>query len=217
MRPRVALLLVLSIGCSSSGDDAPAPTAAKPAATEKKRSNVTRFVSPVPYGKHVACADLIDGTRFATYLGDAIGEVKDRSKSNGEATSVCAIMRGGTPPKSDAQLRAYKKNAMKLGVLPGDEVCTVTAFCSYPTDPEAFKAKCEAQGQREDTSIGQLACVRESQRADAYAYTYRTIDAETQCLFEVMGGPSVTDEALVQSCTRAALETIGPENLKKTY
>jgi hypothetical protein len=209
-RPPLALLATLLAACASK--DEPAPATEKPAET-KPRSNVKKFEPPVPYGKHIACASLVDGAKFATYIGDAVGEVKDRSSSKGEAPSVCAFMRAGTPPSNDAQLRAFKKNAMKLGVLPGDEFCTVTAFCSYPVDPEAFKKKCQDEGHREDMSVGQFACVKESQRAEAYAYTYRAIDADTQCIFEVMGGPSVTDETLVQNCTRAALETITGDRL----
>jgi hypothetical protein len=223
LAPAPALVVaVLVFACST---DKPTPTAAegdskavegadKP---KKKRSNVKHFVSPVPYGKQVACADLVDGAKFATFIGDEVGEVKDKNKNNAEATAVCGFIRAGAPPTTDAQLRAFKKNGMKLGVLPGDELCTVTAYCSYPADLDEFKKKCQADGHREDSSLGTFACVKEFQRAEAFAYTYRVIDAETQCIYEVMGGPSVTDEALVQSCTRAALETIGPENIKKFY
>lgn len=215
-----ALLLVLA-ACSGEKADAPAgdgkPTEGAEAegGKKKKKSNVKKFTSPVPYGKHVSCANLVDGAKFATYINGEIGEVKDKSDSNAEATSVCAFMRGGEPPSNDAQLRQAQN--MKLGVLPGDEYCTLTAFCSYPAEPEEFKKKCQEDGHREDNSLGQFACVREYQRATEYAYTYRVIDAETQCIFEVMGGPSVTDEALVQGCTKAALETIGPENIKTFY
>jgi hypothetical protein len=214
-RARLLALFILA-ACSGEKDAAPAP-APTAAPTAKARSNVKKFESPVPYGKHVACADLVDGARFGTQIGDQIGEVKDKSNSNSSATSVCSFIRAGAPPTSDAQLKAYKKNAMKLGTLPGDEYCTLTAFCSYPADLEEFKKKCETEGGREDTSLGQFACVKEYQRASDYAYTYRAIDPETQCIFEVMGGPSVTDEALVQNCTRAALETITPDNIKKFY
>jgi hypothetical protein len=209
-----ALLFVLASGCAGEKQEEPAAEA--PPAEKKKRSNVKKFEAPVPYGKQVACADLVgDGARFAEYIGDAIGEIKDKNSTNKEATSVCAFMRAGTPPSNDAQLKAFQKSGMKLGVLPGDEFCTVTAYCSYPAELEQFKKKCQDDGHREDNSLGQFACVREYQRAAEYAYTYRAIDAETQCIVEVMGGPSVTDESLVQNCTRAALETIVPESIAK--
>jgi hypothetical protein len=210
----IAIALTLSTAACGKDDAKSDQPAAKPEA-KKKHSNVIKFESPVPYGKHVACPDLVDGAKFATYIGDEVGEVKDRSSSNAEATSVCSFMRAGTPPSSNDQLRSAQKNALRLGVLPGDEFCTVTAFCSYPANPEEFKKKCDGEGKRENHDLGQFACVQEFQRASEYAYTYRVIDPETKCIFEVMGGPSVTDESLVQNCTRAALETIGPENIKK--
>jgi hypothetical protein len=210
------LLLALVTACSGDKDPAATPAKAAEPTKEKKRSNVKSFVSPVPYGKQVACTDLVDGGKFATFLGVEVGEVKDRSSSNGEATAVCALFLAGTPPSAKQQERAFQKT-MKLGVLPGDELCTVTAFCSYPAVLEDFKKKCEADGNEESQALGQFACVRKTQRGEEYAYTYRTIDNETQCIFEVMGGPSVTEEVMVQSCARAALDTITPENIKNFH
>lgn len=212
---RTALLSSLAlVACAGDKEPAPAAQPAAAAETPKKKSNVKTFTSPVPLGKQVACADLVDGAAFATYLGGEIKEVVDRNKSNREATAACAFIKGGTPPSTRQQERQFSKD-MKLGVLPGDEICTVTALCSYPVDLEDFKKKCEAQGNQESQALGQFACVRQTQRADQYAYTYRMIDAETQCIFEVMGGPSVTDETIVQLCSKAALETITPEAIKK--
>jgi hypothetical protein len=210
----LALALPLALACASS-EPADQTAPAEKAAEKKPRASVKKFEAPVPYGKQIACADLLDPARMGEAIGDAIGEVKDRSSSNREATAACAFMRAGTAPTNNAQLKAFNKNSMRLGVLPGDEYCTVTAFCAYPAEPQGFKKKCKDEGHREDESIGQFACVKEFQRANEYAYTYRTIDADTQCILEVMGGPSVTDEALVQNCTRSALEQIGPEQIKK--
>jgi hypothetical protein len=205
------LLLALTFAC---GKDEPPSAAAPPPAEKKPRTNVKTFEAPVPYGQQIPCAQLVKAADFVSYLGEGteIGEVKDRSSSNKEATSVCAFLRGGTPVASTTQARQVKKNGI-LGVLPGDEYCTVTAMCSYPAELEDLKKTCRAQGLREDDSLGQWACVRETQRATEFAYTYKVIDPDTHCIFEVMGGPSVTNEALVQGCTRAALETIGPEDL----
>jgi hypothetical protein len=217
----LAPALVVVLAACAGDKDAPAaakagePAAGAAAEAPKPKSNVKKFTSTVPYGKHVACADLVDGAKFGETIGDVVGEVKDKSTTNLDATSVCVFIRGGERPSDAEQQRAFKKNGMKLGVLPGDELCTLTTYCSYPANLEEFKQKCEDQGHREDNTLGLFSCVREYQRADKYAYTYRTIDPETQCTFEVMGGPSVTDEALVQRCMRAALETIGSEHLKK--
>jgi hypothetical protein len=136
-------------------------------------------------------------------------------------------MRAGEPPKDDAQLAQMKKENQKLGVLPGDEYCTIKLFCSYATDDADFVDNCEKSAKKEaatgsrtvyegNTDLGQFACVRKTDRPPSdYAYTYRTIDKDTRCIFEVLGGPSVVQEELVQNCTKAAIQTIGPDDLKK--
>jgi hypothetical protein len=188
--------------------DSPAP-GATPAG-----SNIQRIEIAVPYGKQVACTGAIDAALFSKYIGDEIGEVKDRAKSNSESSLSCALMRAGKPPTTDAQLRKFQREGMKLGVLPGDEYCTVTAYCSLATDVERLKKKCDEDKDLGNEAVGQFACVHTSQRGTKEAYTYRVIDPDTKCMLEVMGGPSVTDEPLVQNCTRAALEDIALADLK---
>jgi len=123
-------------------------------------------------------------------------------------------MRAGEPPRTDAQLRKFQREGMKLGVLPGDEYCTVTAYCSMATDVDRLKKKCEAEKDLGNDAVGEFACVHTTQRGTKEAYTYRVIDPDTKCMLEVMGGPSVTDEPLVQNCTRAALDDITLAELK---
>jgi hypothetical protein len=184
---------------------------------KKERANVVKVTTAVPYGKVVACADLVpDPLVFSQMIGDEIGEVKDRSQSNSEASAVCAFMKAGEPPKDNAQLKAYEKNAAKLGVLPGDEYCMITAYCSFATDADEFKTKCEADGDTiNNNAVGVSACVHQSQRASEWAYTYKVIEPDTKCVIDVMGGPSVTDEGLVQNCTKAAIEAISMDTVKK--
>ncbi len=184
---------------------------------KKERANVVKIKTAVPYGKVVACEDFIgDPLIFSQMIGDEIGEVKDRSSSNSAASAVCAFMKAGEPPTDNAQLKAYVKNAAKLGVLPGDEYCMITAYCSFATDLDQFKKKCEADGDTiNNNNVGVSACVHQSQRAAEWAYTYKIIEPDTKCVIEVMGGPSVTDEELVQKCTRAAIETINMESVVK--
>lgn len=223
------LALILAVGCSSSDESkGDKPEAAKKEKSDKPKSNVKRIVTAVPSGKTVACTDLFpDISHFKELVADDIGEVKDRGKSNHSVSAVCAFMRGGEPPKNDSQLRKMKQENMKLGVLPGDEYCTVSINCTLATDESDFKDKCEADAKREsdrgsrtqyvgNNAIGQFSCVRKTDRPPSdWAYTYKTIDPDTRCLVEVMGGPSVTDEELVQHCTLAAVQSITMANLKK--
>jgi len=207
----VTLLLVPALGCK--GEEPPPPAEQKPA--ETRRSNIERIQMTVPYGKQAACTDVFDPAVFSQAIGDEIREMEDRGSSNKEASLSCAFHRAGEPPKDDAQLRKYEQEGLKLGVLPGDEYCMVTAYCSLAADAESFKKQCEQRGDSMNVSaVGQPACVHITQRGVENAYSYKVIDPETRCVLEVLGGPSVTDETLVQNCTRAALEDITPGELK---
>ena len=215
MRASVLFLFsaVLASGCK--GEKEPPPSGEKAGeAAPKRKSNIERVQMAVPFGKQVSCSGVFDPATFSKATGVEQGDMKDKSLSNKEATTSCAFHRGGTPPKDDAQLRKYEKEGMKLGVLPGDEYCMVTVYCSIPpTTPEDFKATCEKRGDATNDALGQLACVHQSQRGTLYAYTYKLSHPPTKCLLEVMGGPSVTDENLVQNCTRAAIEDLTPGEL----
>ena len=217
----IALALVSLLACSK-GDDKGEPAAGEKPSGEgdtaagpaKKKSNITKIQMAVPYGKQVACADVFTVENFGKYIGDVVGEIKDKSSSNKEASVSCAFHRGGEAPKTDQQLKKFQKEGMKLGVLPGDEFCMVTAYCSLSNDnPEEFRKACEAKGDTGNEQLGTFACVHQTQRGAEYAYTYKVVDHETKCLLEVMGGPSVTDEGLVQKCATAALEEMAPNKL----
>jgi hypothetical protein len=211
---RLILLSALVAAACSKSEDAP-PASDPPAAEEpKKKSNIERIQMAVPYGKQVACTDIFDPAGFGEAIGHQVGEMKDKGSSNREASFSCAFHLAGEPPKDNVQLKKFEKEGLKLGVLPGDEVCMVTGYCSMANEVEGLKKTCEQRGDSwNDFAVGQPSCVHQSQRGTQYAYTYRTIDPETSCLLEVMGGPSVTDEDLVQTCTRAALADVTPGEL----
>ena len=220
----VALLTLVLSGACSKGDDkkAPEPSAAPaegqpPGDPKKRKSNIVKVQMAVPYGKQVACTDVFLPATFSKYIGDEIGEMKDKSSSNKESSVSCAFHRAGEPPKDDAQLRKFQKEGLKLGVLPADEYCMVTAYCSTTNDDEQFRKTCEARGDSGNETLGLFACVHQTQRGVENAYTYKVVDPETKCTLEIMGGPSVTDETLVQNCTRAALEDMSPDKLKNFH
>lgn len=227
----IALVALTVAACSGDKESKPADKKKKDETADngKKKSNVKKIVTAVPPDKKVACADLIpDLAKFKELVApDIKDEIVDNGKSHRGASAVCRFMRDGEPPKDDAQLAKMKAENKRLGVLPGDEYCTIKLFCSFATDEADFKDNCEKSKKKEEATgsrtvyegnadLGQFACVRKTDRPPSdYAYTYRTIDKDTRCIFEVLGGPSVVNEELVQNCTKAAIDSIGPQHLKK--
>lgn len=212
MGARIALLLGVLVVSGCPEEFEPPEEDPKKESGKETKSNVVKVETAVPYGKHVACEDMLDLAEFAEATGLDLGQMRDRGKSLSSATSVCAFMRAGEPPKDDAQLKKFQKNA-KLGVLPGDEYCMVRTYCSEATNQEDFEEKCEKGGDQLNVSLSVPACVHRSQRATEWAYTYKVIDPDTKCRFEVLGGPSVTDENLVQLCAKASIDLISKEDL----
>src|SRR5262245_30828439 len=89
--------MLLGYGCGKESAQ-PAPSGEK-TAEAKRKSNIEKVQMAVPYGKQVACAGVFDPAAFSKATGIEQGEMKDKSLSNKEATTVCAFHRGGEPPK----------------------------------------------------------------------------------------------------------------------
>ena len=196
------------MACKSSD---PLPEAPKREVTSK---NIVKIEMPVPAGRHVACTDLIpDLTPYSKGIGEEIGVLNDMTKTNTKATAMCALHKAGKAPKQNMNPQTELEKTAIHGVLPGDEYCTVSAYCSIFMEDEDFTEKCEKDGNRLTDLNGHGACVRETIRGPKYAYTYKMIEPDTRCLLEVMGGPSVTDENIVQGCSRAAVDSINKASI----
>ena len=217
----VCAVALSGAACGSDKEEAPPPAEDKP--EKKRKSNIKSIKLTVPPGKQVPCENIFDVEAFAAATELDIGSLKDRSSSNSMMTAVCGFFRAGEPPKDDAQLREWQKSNRKLGVLPADEYCTVSLNCSVVTTNESLKETCEkdranttGMTEYEDNDFfGHYACVRKTDRPPSdWAYTYRILDQDTKCLVEVMGGPSVVNEDLVQKCTRAGMDQITMDKLK---
>jgi hypothetical protein len=185
MRVPIALLavagLVTGVGCGNS-ERAGAEEARRQAEQEEKaRQSVApparKLATPVPGHAHVPCGQLIDPAVFQTALGEKEPlTVKDVTKSEPEAAASCSLVRGGKRP-SEAEQKALLKKDGRLGVLPGDELCNVTAFCSTIEDAEHFKARCKERKDRDDESQRRL---RPHQPVGADdAKLFRLLDADT--------------------------------------
>jgi hypothetical protein len=178
----------------------------------KRESDIVKIETPVRPGVQVPCDELLSAGDVAALLEEETVTIKDDSSTKPDETAVCRIHKDGKPPSIAAQERASEKSGI-LGVLPGDEICTIEARCSTPSSVEGLVERCEDRGDVVNEDLGVPACVHSTQRGTRWAYTYRVYDTETQCIFRVLGGPSVTDEELVRRCTDVALTVTTPDSL----
>ncbi len=178
---------------------------------EPRQSDIVKVQTPVDPGVQIPCEALHDPEEVAAMLEQQV-TIDDRNATKPDATSVCAIHRAGEPPSREVQKRRSEETGI-LGVLPGDELCTVETYCSVPSSVEGLVRRCEERGDELNDELGVPACVHTTQRGPRFAYTYRVYDAATECVYRVLGGPSVTDEDVVQSCTDMALTTLSPERI----
>ena len=228
MRARLVIAVLGALGAAAagsscaagcdSGERAGAEEARRQAEQEKKAKPAVpparRVATPVPGQAHVPCSQLIDAAVFQTALGEKQPlAVRDELKSEPEAAASCSLVRGGKRP-SEAEQKALIKRGGKLGVLPGDELCNVTAFCSTIEDPERFKAACKQRKDRDDESLGSFACVHIVAVGADDVKVFRLLDEDTRCVLQIRGGPSNVSNDSIQSCAKAARDTIGPAQIK---
>jgi hypothetical protein len=213
-----AAWLVVCGNCGNS-EKAGAEEAQRQAEQEQKARQAaatpaTRMATPVPGQAHVPCSQLIDAAAFQTALGEKLAlTVKDVTKTEPEAAASCSLIRGGKRP-SDAEQKALLKKEGRLGVLPGDELCNVTAFCSTIEDPDRFRAGCKQRKDRDDESLGSYACVHIVAVGADDVKVFRLLDDDTRCILQVRGGPSNVNNDSIQSCAKAARDAIGPAQIK---
>ena len=218
MRATIACAALALLACSNA-EHAGAEEARRQAAVEQRSAVAQapapkRLATPVPGEAKVPCAQLIDLAAFQTALGEKEAlEVKDATRQERDATAVCSIVRGGKR-LSLAEQEARSKRASRLGVLPGDELCNVTAFCSTIEDPDRFRAACRPSGGADDDATGGHACVTTHGVGADDVKVYRMLDDDTRCVLRVRGGPSNVDNAMIQRCARTARETIGLAQIK---
>jgi hypothetical protein len=182
---------------------------------------------PVAGDTKLDCTKLIDVAAFTTALGEKEPlTVSDASKSDADAAATCNLIRGGKKLTGPEQAALTKKEG-KLGVLPGDPLCVVKLGCKTIEEAEKYRKKCEGwaaddakkmsnpfNGHKTDETMGNFACVRIVPTGAHDAQVFKFFDADTKCIFEVSGGPSLQDNDLVRNCAKTARDTIGPDKLK---
>lgn len=200
---------LLCLACSQESDRRVDERPPQPTRT----STAIKVTTAVPGGTKIPCDKLIDAALLTQQLGEKDPvSLSDHTKDEMDATAVCSVRRGGKPVSRKEQERR-SKDTMKLGVLPGDELCNIAAYCSIPPDEDALKKKCENDHMQSNDAIGVFACVKVTPKGPDDAYTYKFLDPDSRCILQVRGGPSVNDEGEVQQCAKAALLLISRDSL----
>ena len=217
----VVLLVTATSACGKSGEEEGAE-AARQQAEEEARKNPPPPPDPpkktdklpVAMGIQVPCAQLVDPAKFTAALGEKDPmTVNDLSNTNKDSTSMCSLVRGGKRP-SKADMDAALKKGRRLGTIPGDVVCSITAFCSMLENEKHFEEHCKEIKDQDSNDMGTYACVHVVGQGADDQYTYKFLDDDTRCVMEVRGGPSMVDNQVIASCAKAARDLIGPDQIK---
>lgn len=186
----------------------------KAAAASQPPTNTKRIKPPLSTDTKIPCDELIDTAGFTTALGEKMPlSLKDISASDKESTSSCSLMRGGKRLTPAEQATLLKKER-RLGVMAGDEVCNVTAFCSLLEDDVHFQDHCKEMKFQDDDTTGGYACKQVVETGVDDVYAFKFIDVDTRCVIAVRGGPSMVDNDVITKCAKAARDLIGPNNIK---
>ncbi len=219
--PTAALSLITACNAAEKGR---AEARSEAAAEAKKAAALVKPVekvkATVPQGVQVPCTQLIDPAAFTTALGETEPlTVRDSTGTMLDSTASCTLIRGGARPDAKAQQKIIEKTG-RLGTIPGDPVCVVTLYCWVVEDTEKFKERCRTAPDQpgtklgDDSATGGWACRETLPQGTFDVDTFRFLDTDTKCLFQIGGGPSMTDNDLVATCARTARESIAPEHFK---
>lgn len=167
--------------------------------------------TPVPGSATVPCSQLIDSAAFQTALGEAEAVTVKDSQEAGAAAS-CSIVRGGKRP-TPAEQTAMLKTKSRLGVLAGDVLCTVNAYCWTIEDAEHFRKRCPETKGTNDDSMGNFACMTVTETGEDDVQSFKFYDEDTKCIIGVKGGPSMVDNELIRKCAKVARDSIGPAQI----
>jgi hypothetical protein len=171
---------------------------------------------PVPQDVQLPCSQVIpDASGFTSAIGEKDPlTVADQDSSHKSSTFSCALIRGGKRP-SNAEQQAALQKVRRLGTLPGDVLCGITAYCSLLEEEKHFKERCKEQNDQDSDAMGgTYACVHVVGQGVYDQYTYKFLDADTRCVLEVRGGPQMMDNDLIARCAKAARDLIGPDQIK---
>jgi hypothetical protein len=229
MRVLLAALAASLIGCGNekAGIEEAKLQAEAELKTKADKGEIPKTIKPPVAGDaKLDCTKVIDLEKFQTAMSEKEPlTVSDVSKTDKEAAAICNLVRGGKKLDAAAQAALTKKEG-KLGVLPGDPLCQITMRCSTIESADKYRKKCEEQaaadvkrasspfnGVKADETMGSFACVQVVPTGAFDAHVFKFFDADTKCVFEVRGGPSMQDNDQVRNCAKTARDTIGVPQL----
>lgn len=209
----ISLAVAAGLGACSKGEQAGIEAARQEAEAEaraKAQAHEPAKVQhpPVQGETKIPCSQLIDLAGFQQALGEK-EPLTVKAKGDPDATSSCGLIRGGKRPGEIQQKEIIKREG-RLGVLPGDEICHVTALCSTIETQENFRKKCT---ERSDESMGSYACVQMIAQGASDVPLFKFFDADTRCVLRVGGGPSNVNGDQIRTCAKAARDMIGPAQI----
>ncbi len=216
MRTIAIVVLLASVCGACGGQDAGIEEAKRQAALDDKSKAAAepaakRLTTPVPGGAHIPCSQLIDPAAFQSALGET-EPVAVKDSAEAEAAASCSIVRGGKRP-TEAEQTALIKNNGRLGVLPGDVLCTVSAFCWTIEDADHFRQRCPDTKGTNDETMGTYACMTVTATGEDDVQSFKFFDTDTKCILGVKGGPSMVDNDLIRKCAKTARDSIGPAQI----
>ncbi|MFT3697280.1 MAG: hypothetical protein QM831_29320 [Kofleriaceae bacterium] len=222
MRTTIAMLLVgLTASACTKGGSSGEEEAKREAEAERKAKEATpgavakKINPPVPGRAKLKCENMIDADKFTQALGETAPLTLKESNTEAEAAASCSLIRGGKRP-SEAEQKAMLKKSSRLGVLPGDEVCNVSAFCWTIEDQDRFVKKCQEMKEKIDETLGFKSCILVVATGEDDVNRHRFFDDDTKCIFQVRGGPSMVDNDVIGKCAKAAHDLIGPAQIAVT-
>lgn len=213
--------MALALAACTKGENAGLEEAKQQAQAEQKEREkaaaptVKKISAPVPAHGHVACSRLIDLEKFQTAL-DEKDPLTVREGKAAEAAASCGIVRGGKAMEGSAQADKIKKDGV-LGVIGGDAICEITAYCWTIESQDNVKKWCKDHPmnirRQDDDSMGSYACVQITIAGKWDLQTFRFFDDDTKCILEVRPGPSQTDNNVTRTCAKVARDSITPDRL----
>lgn len=216
------LLLAAAAACGNSAEQGRAEARREAEAEAKKMAAqvkpVDKIKPPVPQGTRLPCNQVIDPTAFQGALEETEAlTVRDSTGGYIDSTVSCTLVRGGARPDAKEQEKIIKKTG-RLGTLPGDPLCVVTMYCWVIEDEAKFRERCKPGPNSilspDESTTGGFACKRTLPQGQFDVDSYKFVDPDTKCLFEVSGGPSMTDNDKIATCARVARESIGADHIK---